>query len=513
MKKSLFLTAALFLASWTFADVQLRIQPDYYLPSDDSLSSAFEGTVALDFAPFTVRGRDSIYLSLQGNYGIVQADGIENMNFQGGAAALGYDCRFSDRFSLALEGFYGIWSVPESKENGFSSASGLSYGGRLFANFYAMPELSIGAFGGYKILDGFINTAEIGLCLKYNFSKGILGSSALSALDYEVDPVVPVFYSHYNDHPFGKIVLVNGEKNRITDVEVKFFVEKFMATPHLAAEFDSVGMYESFTADLTAFLNESILNQLLASNSEARVIVSYKSLGKSMEFVQDLSLVTLGRNNMSWDEDERAAAFVSGKDASANKFANLVRIVLKEKIDSSRNLGEQYARGMYAALKAYGINYVIDPASSFKDNVGTAAVDFLQFPYQTILYHGGDCDDLTILNCSLLEALGIPTAMITVPGHIYMAFDSGYSVAEASKVADGNYIIQNGKVWIPVEITLCQSTYANAKATGMREWKQAGKNAKLIPIADAYQKYKPISIPDSDINFELPAKEKILANY
>ena len=53
----------------------------------------------------------------------------------------------------------------------------------------------------------------------------------------------------------------------------------------------------------------------------------------------------------------------------------------------------------------------------------TVSVDFLQFPYQTLLYHGGDCDDLSILNCSLFEALGIQTAFITIPGHIYMAYE------------------------------------------------------------------------------------------
>ncbi len=38
---------------------------------------------------------------------------------------------------------------------------------------------------------------------------------------------------------------------------------------------------------------------------------------------------------------------------------------------------------------------------------------------------GGDCDDLSILVCSLFEAVAIDTAFITVPGHIFMAFDSG----------------------------------------------------------------------------------------
>ena len=104
----------------------------------------------------------------------------------------------------------------------------------------------------------------------------------------------------------------------------------------------------------------------------------------------------------------------------------------------------QYAAAIFSALKAYGINYVIDPASAFTDTRGTSAVDFLQFPYQTLLYHGGDCDDLSILNCALLEVLGIETAFITCPGHIFIAFDSGLSPDQASKA--GDCVIMDDKV-------------------------------------------------------------------
>jgi transglutaminase-like putative cysteine protease len=44
--------------------------------------------------------------------------------------------------------------------------------------------------------------------------------------------------------------------------------------------------------------------------------------------------------------------------------------------------------------------------------------DSLNYPYQTLFYRGGDCDDLSILFCSLMESLGVASAFITVPGHI-----------------------------------------------------------------------------------------------
>ncbi|MBT3271522.1 MAG: transglutaminase domain-containing protein, partial [Spirochaetales bacterium] len=84
------------------------------------------------------------------------------------------------------------------------------------------------------------------------------------------------------------------------------------------------------------------------------------------------------------------------------------------------------ALAIHEAITLYAIRYVIDPSSSYKQPSGkNAAFDYLQFPRQTLEYKAGDCDDLSILYTALLQAIGIETAFITIPGHIYMAFSLG----------------------------------------------------------------------------------------
>ena len=61
------------------------------------------------------------------------------------------------------------------------------------------------------------------------------------------------------------------------------------------------------------------------------------------------------------------------------------------------------------------------------------AVDTLKFPRQTIDYKSGDCSDLSILYCALLESMQIETAFITVPGHIFMAVNLGVTPEAANK--------------------------------------------------------------------------------
>ncbi len=516
--KKLILSAAVSLfclPAFSF-EIAFRAMPSYNLSWEENYDNTFGITGALDLIAATFRGRDNLYFTLQGNISTISASGIEDLHFFDGAFGAGYEVRFTDRFSVSAEGHAGVWTFSGDDQQGFDAASGYSFGGRAFVNCYVLPEFSAGLFAGVKYFSNsdsrFMANNEIGVSLKYNFSRGLFGYSELAVTEKETTNIFPVFFSYYNEHGFGTVTFVNNEPTDLTDVEVQVYLEEFMTKPNVAARFDRVARGQSFTADLKAFLDETILTNLTPKPAAAKVIVEYKSLGRTKVYTEPLEMNALGRNNMNWADDRRAAAFASGKDASAALFARQVQAAVRSEI-SSKTPNIQYAAALFGALKAYGINYVVDPSSAFTDNIGSDSVDFLQFPYQTILYHGGDCDDLTILNCSLFESLGIDTAFITVPGHIFMAFDSGVSPANASSIADGMYIVQDGKVWIPLEITLCQDTFFLERQTGFREWKKYAKERALIPLSEAWKEYQPISIPDSEVKIELPSRSVILKEF
>ena len=223
---------------------------------------------------------------------------------------------------------------------------------------------------------------------------------------------------------------------------------------------------------------------------------------------------TLSRNSMTWEDDRQAAAFVSPRDSCAQKFARQVKSIVKASLRNDIPENIQYAGALFCALKNYGINYVIDPSSAYADNNGGLTIDFLQFPYQTLSYHGGDCDDLSIMNCSLLEALGIKTAFITIPGHIYIAFDSGVSESEADRLIPGKrYVVSQGRVWIPYEITLCTDTFDLALRTGYSQWEKAGDAAVLIPLEEAWNAFKAVSVPQSDTSIKMPDRDQLIKSF
>ena len=287
-----------------------------------------------------------------------------------------------------------------------------------------------------------------------------------------------------------------------------------MTAPQKVQFFQALEKGETFEVPICAFINENIIDLVQPKNAQIEISVEYYTIGKKKTSSFTLPITALSRNSMTWDDDRRAAAFVSGKDATAQRFARLVQTAVKKQLRGDIPENIQYAAAMFGALKAFGINYVVDPSSAFTDNIGTASVDFLQFPYQTLSYHGGDCDDLSILNCSLLEALGIDTAFITVPGHIFMAFDSGLPPAQGrKKTGNGYYIESAGKIWIPIEITLSQDTFGLAWTYGAREWKKAGNAAALIPMKEAWELYQPISVPGADMPVDVPSADVILKNF
>ncbi len=526
-KKSVFCAVLLYvfsfcgilpLAQAKAAEFSIRAFPIYTYFSNDLCKLGLGGTAAFDFSPATFRANDKLLFSVQGSYVNMIEDGINAENYIDYGIGAGYSFRLSDRFYMYPEFLGGIWTIIQNKKNKLPSERGFLYGARLSFEFHILPELYASLNTGYKslnLLDGILShSIHAGIGITYNFSKGLRYSSNISIPEVDLSPLFPVFYAHYIDNPFGTITLANNEEAAITDVHVYFYNEQYMLARTLVGSFDKIKQGEQVKIQITALLNESILSQLSESMTTAQVTVEYKLLNKAKDYSQTLSFTTLSRNSMTWEDDRQAAAFASPRDSCAQKFARQVKSIVKSSVRKDIPLNIQYAGALFCALKEYGINYVIDPSSAYSDNTGGLTIDFLQFPYQTLSYHGGDCDDLSIMNCSLLEAIGIKTAFVTIPGHIYIAFDSGVSEQEAkTQIPNGHYVVKDGVVWIPYEITLCTDTFDLALRTGYSQWEKAGEAAALIPLKDAWAAFKAVSVPESDTSIQFPEHERILKSF
>jgi hypothetical protein len=162
----------------------------------------------------------------------------------------------------------------------------------------------------------------------------------------------------------------------------------------------------------------------------------------------------------------------------------------------------------------YGIAYSPDPVTPFaRYSRDELAVDFLQFPRETLSYKAGDCDDLSVLYCALLESLAIETAFITIPGHIFIAFalDTPPEKIERTLLPPDDLVIHSGKTWVPIEITKIQAPFLEAWQTGAKEWREYLRvgQASFYPTRESWMKYEPVGIPGFREEIDLPEESLV----
>lgn len=456
-------------------------------------------------------------LYAQGEYLSMALPGVSPVSILQGELGTGFHLDFADRLALDLNIDAGLYNAKAT-----SSASGITAGGSLTFTYKINPSIYADVTATARHYSGkpsplMMINAGLAPGLTFNISEIINKKTKLQIGLTELDPVFPVLYSWYENNSFGKIEITNKEDSSITDVTVSFFQPQYMAHAKECATFKRIKCDETVSVDLYAFFNEQMLELREKTDTSSYIIVNYSRLGKKLSQSYALDVPVYGRNNMSWDDDRRAAVFVSSKDPAAMQFAKYTASIVRDNLCIDVPVNIQYAIGIFQALNEFGLNYVVDPSSAFEDNVGTSSIDFLQFPYQTLMYRGGDCDDLSILVCSLFEAVGIDTAFITVPGHIFMAFDSGLTPEQAKTIFKNRseYIIDDGKVWMPLEITLSDEGFYRACRYGAREWNAADAKgaAALYKMHDSWKIYQPISVPGASAFFNIPESEIITVAF
>ena len=465
----------------------------------------------------TYRPVKSLNIFAQGDYLSMALPGIDPISILNGSLGAGYHLDVSDRVGFDFNLNIGAYNAKTSR-----TISGLTAGAQIGVSFKINPVVSADVTGSanhFALGKSPLMTvnAAVSPGVTVNVTQMFNSSTNVEMDQKELAPVFPVLYSWYENNPFGKVEIYNHEDNAITDVTVSFYQPQYMAHSKECGKVKKIGKGESAEFDLYSFFNEQILELTEKTDTNSYIIVTYNSIGQKKTKTFAMDVPVYGRNNMSWDDDRRAAVFVSSKDPAAMQFAKYVTSIVRENFREDVPINIQYATGIFEALNQFGINYVIDPTSAFEDNVGTSAIDFLQFPYQTLMYKGGDCDDLSILFCSLFEAVGVRTAFITIPGHIFMAFDSGMTVeqAQASLESMNNMIVMDDEVWVPLEITLTDEGFAKAHRVGAREWRVADASGKamLYKMQDSWKLYSPISAPGATASLNLPDSNTVCAVF
>ncbi|HAK47527.1 MAG TPA: hypothetical protein DCO79_16600, partial [Spirochaeta sp.] len=298
------------------------------------------------------------------------------------------------------------------------------------------------------------------------------------------------------DNNIGSIELVNSGSVPFENIRVSVFIQNYMDNPTESEGPDVLNPGENAKIDLYALFSENVLEITEATIVSAEITIDYLENGKEKQNTFSDSVRIYDRHAMTWDDTKKAAAFVNYKDPSVIAVGKLLSHLVKSTVNVV-DVNLCTAMAVHEALNAFGMEYVIDPTSPFTElSEDAMAIDFIQFPANSLDFKSGDCDDLSILYTSILQSVGIDTAFITVPGHIFIAFALNSDPRQIRKtISEPEDIIEyDGRAWVPVEITMVANPFMQAWKAGANQWNEYDQKgeAEIYPMNESWQIYEPV---------------------
>lgn len=316
-----------------------------------------------------------------------------------------------------------------------------------------------------------------------------------------LEPIYGSLYLSYRDTPVGEIDIFNkslepwngGELGLQFDgAAASFLVEPFVASV------PSIPPGGKVSIGVLPKLSTAVLS------SQTREVTAVATLSTDSGVIarQSSGVFVHSRNTFHWERPEAIAAFVDHNDLAVRE---LVDRCWEFRPESTRDefpppnvVG---AVTLLAGLTSLRVNYRTDSSNPISERIDSKAIERVSYPGETLLAKSGDCDDLSVLGCAVLEAAGIPTALAVGAGHVLFLFDSGVEPAHLTQTPlDPETIVEwKGRVWLPVEATDLARPGASFASAWAAAWPRCAAmsqgDMRLVELRDAWRSFQPMNPP------------------
>ncbi|MDH3535761.1 MAG: tetratricopeptide repeat protein [Gammaproteobacteria bacterium] len=327
--------------------------------------------------------------------------------------------------------------------------------------------------------------------------------------DLSLQTVFSAAYKKYQSRPIGSVKLKNVSATEYGNLKLSFQIKEFMDFP-TSVDITTIKGGESREVPINATFNNKILDVDEDTGVQVEVKLSYQRDGQKDDITLTQPMTIFGKNAMIWGDAQMIGSFVTPKD---DTLRNYVRQVVNTYQPDPGPLNEKLVAAMayFSSLTASGTNYIVDPNTPFAE-LRDDQVDYVQFPRETLQLKSGDCDDLSVLISAGLENLGIKTAFIEIPGHLFLMFDTGLAEHEADMISQDRSLlaVKDGNVWIPLEATMVNINFNEAWAEGARKYQAALAAGELgiIDLEQAWKHYQPVTLRKASYSIELPDRQR-----
>lgn len=318
----------------------------------------------------------------------------------------------------------------------------------------------------------------------------------------DIKPVYGSLFHSYRDQPIGTVTVQNTSSQTAVGLKLTFafknehetfLVEPFVRSlPELAA-----GASKEIT--LLPRLSTNVLSHITREVTTVVRVVR----GRATLVEQERALFVHGRNVFNWERPERISAFIDPQDPAVEDF---VQAAWRERPRVSQTEFPpprfQDAVALITALADLGLRYRPDARTPISSKIDWRANDRVNYPWQTLTGRSGDCDDLSVLCASVLEAAQIHSVIAVGPQHVLMMFDSGLeeSHLESSPLDPETVVPWNGRIWIPIETTNlgeAESSFATAWGAAWVRRDEIIEEMDKVDVRESWANYSPMN-PASD---------------
>jgi len=316
-------------------------------------------------------------------------------------------------------------------------------------------------------------------------------------------------YKQYTDTPVANVHIRNEAGVDYSNVKLSLFVKNYMDFP-TSTVVERVPAHGEVEVPLRAAFSNRILGIDEDTGVQAEIRIEYYLGGKPHVDTRTETMTIYGKNAIVWDKLDMVGSFTTPKD---DTLAVFVRQLVNAYAPKGGTVNPRVVKAMtvYDGFSAYGIRYQADPNTPYSKLEATQ-IDTVQFPRETLHQRSGDCDDLSVLLAASLANLGIETAILDVPQHLLMMFNTGVPASRRGTISlnDEALAIVDGQVWIPLEATLIASSFNEAWAEGARKYHLYGKQGKLniMPLKQAWKNYPPVTLPPAAFALTIPDADK-----
>ncbi|MBQ9908345.1 MAG: tetratricopeptide repeat protein [Treponema sp.] len=389
-------------------------------------------------------------------------------------------------------------------KNGSDSHFAPWYRGFADLGFRLNPHWTVGAGASYFAYqdDTWFGNPGIGgitagLSLKFHIEteRKNAGAGTVECTSEISDSLFPLFYTMYKENPFGTIYIKNNESAEIRNVVVTFRAEGYTASELKCGSISNIRKRKIKEIPFLADFSKEILRFTEAGKIPGEIIVSYDLLGERKTSVSSVIVPVYNRNLVRWADPQSLAAYISASAPEVLELSKVLVGIARTKLRSGVNRNLQFAMYLFEGMKVAGMKCASDFETPYnRFHVDDTLLDYIQYPYQTIFYNGGDCDDVGILTMALLESVGIHGSYIPVEDDFIVLFDTGVTMDKADRYFNGTSRILeiDGNVWIPLSMRSLQEGFINSwhnAAKTINSLIESEQEISLISLEEAWQVY------------------------